>query len=391
MRGAYSNCANLITAVCGDRVTDMGVTYSFCTNLTTAVCGPNVTNMHGAYSNCTNLTTAAFGPNVVNMSYAYSNCTSLAEVNIPASITNLGYNTFYNCTNMKTYNFENHTTVPKIYQNTFGTMPTNCSIIVPIELYDSWTNTSNWSTYSNNIVPSINEKTIIDNNIKDNYIIDFNTLKNIIFEGFNFNDDTPIMTITSSEETVATISDIAITKVNRAKHTFAFKINPVGIKGNSNITINITSGDFIYTKTFAIEVVEEAPVSYTVEAVNGASYGFELNSNGYYESKNKGKDDSYALCKVVITNPCGKNVYFDCINYAESNYDFGILSEINTTLKLSSSVDTSNVKYSFKGKSQSGVQTVAYDGVEGFVYVKFRKDSSSSNNNDTLQFKVRFA
>lgn len=133
--------------------------------------------------------------------------------------------------------------------------------------------------------------------------------------------------------------------------------------------------------------------SYTVETISGAQYGFTLNSSGYFQSDNKGVHSSYAICKVKIVADGSSAVYADCINYAESNFDYGILSNINTTLTLSSSADTTNVKQSFKGMQSAGVQTVSYGTLpagEHYIYVKFIKDGSASFNNDTLQFKIRF-
>lgn len=129
--------------------------------------------------------------------------------------------------------------------------------------------------------------------------------------------------------------------------------------------------------------------TWAVEAISGASYGFELNSNGYYESKNKGVDNSYAICRVKLNLSTKARVIFNCINYAESNYDYGLLGNVDTALTLSASAD-SNVAKSFKGSSQSDVQTFAYSIEEGehFIDVKYRKDGSVNNNNDTLQFTV---
>lgn len=134
--------------------------------------------------------------------------------------------------------------------------------------------------------------------------------------------------------------------------------------------------------------------TYTVNAVNGATYGFSMNSNGYYESQNQGQSSSYAICQVSVTTPGGYNVYVDCINYGESNFDYGILSELGSSLALSSSADSSGVKTSFKGNQSASVQTVDYGvlsaGTYSF-YAKYIKDSSVDSNNDSLQFKVRFA
>lgn len=132
--------------------------------------------------------------------------------------------------------------------------------------------------------------------------------------------------------------------------------------------------------------------TWTVEAISGASYGFELNSSGYYESKNKGIDNSYAICRVQIHLVKKSNIIFTCINYAENNYDFGILGRANQALSLSSEVDSSSVyEKSFKGLSQSDPQTYTYySGPAGdfFIDVKYRKDGSNSSNNDSFQFKI---
>lgn len=137
-----------------------------------------------------------------------------------------------------------------------------------------------------------------------------------------------------------------------------------------------------------------ATSSYTVtEKVSGASYGFALNSSGYYESNNKGVNNSAAVCRVNLNLAAKSNITFTCINYAESNYDFGLLGNVDSALGTTNTVDSSVAK-SFKGSSQSGTQTYTYSNVaagEHFIDVKFRKDSSASSNNDSLQFKITIA
>ena len=133
---------------------------------------------------------------------------------------------------------------------------------------------------------------------------------------------------------------------------------------------------------------------FEVVAISGASYGFALNSNGYYESNNKGVDTSAAVCRVNIHAAKACTVTFKCINYAESNYDFGLLGVIDKELNTGYSDTRTNVQKSFKGSSKSSVQTYAYTNVaagDHFIDVKYRKDSSQSSNNDTLQFKVEIS
>lgn len=134
--------------------------------------------------------------------------------------------------------------------------------------------------------------------------------------------------------------------------------------------------------------------SFEVVAISGVSYGFALNSNGYYESNNKGVDNSAAVCRVNIHAAKACTVTFKCINYAESNYDFGLLGVIDKEQNTGYSDTSTNVQKSFKGSSKSSVQTYAYTNVaagDHFIDVKYRKDSSQSSNNDTLQFKVEIS
>ena len=132
--------------------------------------------------------------------------------------------------------------------------------------------------------------------------------------------------------------------------------------------------------------------NYTVEKPAGVIYEFSLNSNNYYESTNKGVNSSYSLAKLNFTTDGSYKLYLDCINYAESGFDYGILSELDKTLQTNNVADTANVKKSFKEENSTNVQTVEYGQIakgSHYIYIKFIKDASGNKNNDSLQFKVR--
>lgn len=141
-------------------------------------------------------------------------------------------------------------------------------------------------------------------------------------------------------------------------------------------------------------VFEQVPgFTYTVEAISGASYGFVQNSSGYWESENKGVNASYAICRVNFEVASACDITFDVINYAESNYDYGMFGVLDTALALSSTAD-STLHKSFKGEQSASVVTVTYTGVPAgshFIDVKFIKDSSVAKNNDSIQFMVQDA
>ena len=143
----------------------------------------------------------------------------------------------------------------------------------------------------------------------------------------------------------------------------------------ANIINALSSPDFIYGEG-----------KWYVENVSGAQYNFKSISDGYYESTNQGKNNSYALCKLVISNPSKKNVYMLYINSAETDFDFGIVSNLNTTLSLSSNADTN---YLHKCTlSSTEVQVLSLGKVEGFYYIKYRKDNTDSAGNDSFRFKI---
>lgn len=134
---------------------------------------------------------------------------------------------------------------------------------------------------------------------------------------------------------------------------------------------------------------QDSPESYSVTNIS-STYGFELNGNSYYESNNQGHSNSTAVCRVDFHLPVSATITFSVINYAESTYDFGLLSNIDETLTTNASEDSSNVYWSGKNNNSSSVQTITYQMSAGnhFIYVKYFKDNYTDSGNDSLQFKV---
>ena len=195
---------------------------------------------------------------------------------------------------------------------------------------------------------------------------------------------TPIITktITAASGTVKIISAEAVSSSVYNVTIDGASIN-VQLKGSSgNTTIDGT------VKVTYIVYFSSIPAYNVVQVSTTASQQFKLNSNGYYESQCKGIKKGWSLCKVEF-NKSG-NYTVQCISYGENNWDFGILSTINNKLEASNVADSSNVKKSFKGASSASVQSVSYSGVKAgdYIYVKYIKDNSVDQHNDSLQFKV---
>lgn len=170
------------------------------------------------------------------------------------------------------------------------------------------------------------------------------------------------------------------------------------VESGTDQTITIIPTDPILTLALdnGVDITNQlsgsVPVNtYSVDARSGASYGFELNSNGYYESTNKGHSNSAAVTRVNFSLESDCMVTFSYINYAEATYDYGIFGRIDTALSTSYSADSSPyLSCSTNTYNKSSVQTLTYEMSAGshFIDVKFRKDSYTDSYNDSLQFKV---
>lgn len=140
------------------------------------------------------------------------------------------------------------------------------------------------------------------------------------------------------------------------------------------------------------QVVQQTVSSESYSVTNITStYGFALNNNQYYESNNKGHSSSAAVARIDFHLPVSANIVFSVINYAESTYDYGLLSNIDTTLNTNASADSSNVYWSGKNNNSSSVRTVTYSNVpagDHYIYAKYFKDNYTDSYNDSFQFKI---
>lgn len=212
---------------------------------------------------------------------------------------------------------------------------------------------------------------------------------NEITPTFTYDPDGKLLTLTVAQGGIFTLSVIAvdmpwlripgITSYNypTLKPTFP---------DNSEVLVLSLNGEEINT----YEHIPPASATWDVSTISGASYGFIL-SSGYYVSQNKGVHNSYAICRLNFHVINGSvSIQLACINYAESSWDFGIISTVDNILSRSNTADSTNVLKTFKGSSSTSVQYVTFTVPEGdhFIEIKYRKDGSGHSGNDNFQFKV---
>ena len=401
--------------------------FQDCTSLTTAPTLPATTLANFCYrsmfQNCTSLTTAPELPATTLTWMCYSSmfkdCNSLTSVTIYATST--ANNSFASW-------LDNVAPSGTVYNNGLVDLTKNSTSGVP----------SGWTE----VVPEIQSITANP----DTFTIEFNnetvtcksTLEVVTTDGTLTNTNSVTLTVGENTgnttrtitETIpykgssynVTIMQSAIQSITANPDTFTIKSYKNTAKCASTLTITTTlgttvtdtnsatitvgenTGDSTRTLTetipykgssYQITIVQTAndvkpTLSWNV--VSTGTYPFELNTNGYYESTNKGHDNSYSYATLNYSG--FDELVLECINFAESNYDYGIISQPDVLLSESTKDDgatgSTNVFHNFQGQSsENPVQlTIPSDEGSHFITIKFRKDSSSAEGNDSLQFKV---
>ena len=144
-------------------------------------------------------------------------------------------------------------------------------------------------------------------------------------------------------------------------------------------------------------IIESASVisgkeGWSVESVPSVNYGFRSVQSGtitYWQSTNTG-DNTFSLCRLVINNPNGKTVTLHTQQSSEYNYDYGVISNLNSSLSTSIN-DSITYLRSWKGISSTSWQTYSLEQANGWYHIKYRKDGSSYNGDDCFRFYVTFS
>lgn len=148
---------NMLQAVeIGIGVASIG-SYAFqqCYTLKSVVIPEGVTSI-GSYvfSECYSLVSIVILEGVTSIgNNAFSGCKSLASIVIPQSVTSIGDYAFNYCEGMAIFDFSQCESVPTLGgSSVFYNVKTDCKIVVPDSLYDSWVAATNWSKHASKIV-----------------------------------------------------------------------------------------------------------------------------------------------------------------------------------------------------------------------------------------------
>ena len=117
--------------------------------------GKNVTSIgNNAFYNCTSLSSITIPDGVTSIgNHAFYSCTSLSSITIPDGVPSIGNSAFDSCYGMRYYDFSSYTSVPTLSAtNAFNSIPSDCQMLIPSALYDTWSTATNWSTYASKMV-----------------------------------------------------------------------------------------------------------------------------------------------------------------------------------------------------------------------------------------------
>ena len=427
--------------------------FEGCTSLTTAPALPATTLTEYCYFNmfcsCTSLTSAPELPATTLVDYCYmymfEGCTSLTTAPaLPATTLteHCYYSMFKNCTSLTSVTIYAMSTANDsfsswlsgvsssgtVYNNGFLDLPKNSASGVPSGWTEVVPEIQSITANPNTFTIEFNNETVTCNSTLEvvTTVGTFTKTNSVTFTvGENTENTTRTITKTipyynSSYD--VTIVQSAIQNITANPDTFTIKSYKDTVKCNSTLTITTTigttvtdtnsatitvgenTGDTTRTLTetipyksssYQVTIVQTAndvkpTISWNV--VSTGTYPFELNTNNYYESTNKGHDSSYSYATLNYSG--FDELVLECINSGESNYDYGIISQPDVLLSESYEDDgatgSTKVFKSFKGESSTNPVQLTIPSDEGshFITIKFRKDSSTAEGNDSLQFKV---
>ena len=152
---AFTNCYSLAYVALPRGITSIGKgMFSTCYGLKNISLPKSITNIEGyAFSGARNLLAINLPQGLSSLGEnSFATAYTMGHFSIPASIATINAMTFSECYPVY-FDFSRHEAIPSLSStNAFSSIPSDCKIIVPDTLYDTWIAATNWSTYASKII-----------------------------------------------------------------------------------------------------------------------------------------------------------------------------------------------------------------------------------------------
>lgn len=166
---------------------------------------------------------------------------------------------------------------------------------------------------------------------------------------------------------------------------------------SSSIRLSANALDLTATETAGSTSAEEVgtyaqhPDVDGIPATPDNEYDFTKTSDGYYTSQNAGVHSSYSYGGFKFNFTKSTTITIRCISYGEAEHDYGIVSNLDTSLDWNNTADTTGVKKAFSGENESSSSyvdlTMTVPPGSHFITFKYIKDSSVHKNGDYFKIK----
>ena len=152
----FQYCYSLASITIPDGVKSIGAhTFSYCYSIS-SIAIPSVVVFIGVYTfnYCYSLASITIPDGVKSIgTYTFNYCYSLASITIPDGVKTIDGYAFNYCYGMRYYDFSACTDIPTLSNiNAFTNIPSDCNMLIPSALYDTWKSATNWANYASKMV-----------------------------------------------------------------------------------------------------------------------------------------------------------------------------------------------------------------------------------------------
>ena len=152
----FQNCIRLEYITIPNTITSIGAgCFYSCSSLSELTLPSTITSLgNSLFNGCYALTGITIPSTVTTIGTSvFSGCACLTKLVFPSGLVSIAASAFSNCSSIEYFDFSDCNSIPSLAnKNAFSGMSTDCKIIVPDNLYNSWIGASNWSNYASYII-----------------------------------------------------------------------------------------------------------------------------------------------------------------------------------------------------------------------------------------------